>query len=244
VTNREQRLLSMIERVTGKKIERMHMPTAETINQDRIQRFKQKITDTLENENVELFNSIIEEYQAESGHSAIEIATALAKISQGSEPFFVKPMKPQKNDRSRNKDRSSRNKEGSRSNTRERRPRQQSGPDRDMERFRVEVGNDHDVKINNIVGAIANEAGVDGQNIRNVTIHDSHATLDLPLGMPRDLFRALKKVWVSGQQLNISRLDEKNEGERSNKPKKEKEKRSPSERKKRAKSKEKRSRKS
>ncbi|MEO1924595.1 MAG: DbpA RNA binding domain-containing protein, partial [Gammaproteobacteria bacterium] len=97
----------------------------------------------------------------------------------------------------------------------------------------------------NIVGAIANEAGVDGQNIRNVTIHDKYATVDLPLGMPRDLFRALKKIWVSGQQLNISRLEERSEAPRrsDSKPGKKKEKRSPSERKKRAKAEEKRSRK-
>ncbi len=96
VTNREKRLLNMIEKVTGKKIDRMQLPTAETINQDRIQRFKQKITDTLENEDVELFNSIIEEYQTETGRSAIEVAAALAKIAQGSEPFFVKPVKQEK----------------------------------------------------------------------------------------------------------------------------------------------------
>ncbi|MEO1925522.1 MAG: DEAD/DEAH box helicase, partial [Gammaproteobacteria bacterium] len=191
VTNREQRLLRMIEKTTGKQIERMHMPTADTINQERIQRFKQSITDTLEHEENELFHNIIEEYQTETGRSAMEIATALAKLSQGTEPFLVKP-KPKRdnrNDRSRDRDRPSRNNDRSRSNTKERRPRQ-SSPDRDMERFRIEVGTDHDVQINNIVGAIANEAGVDGQNIRNVTIHDKYATVDLPLGMPRDLFRA------------------------------------------------------
>jgi ATP-dependent RNA helicase DeaD len=247
ITNREQRLLRMIEKVTGKKIERMHMPTAETINQERVQRFKQRITDTLENEDVELFHSIIEEYQVESGRSAMDIATALAKISQGAEPFFVKPMREEKggksrnNDRSRNKDRSHSSDRSSRSSNRERRPRQ-SGPDRDMERFRIEVGNNHDVQVNNIVGAIANEAGVDGQHIRNVTIYDNYATLDLPMGMPRDLFRALKKVWVSGQQLNITRLDEKSEV--VSKPKKTKHRKTAAEKRKRAKGERKRSRKS
>jgi ATP-dependent RNA helicase DeaD len=247
VTNREQRLLRMIEKTTGKQIERMHMPTVETINQERIQRFKQSITDTLEHEENELFHNIIEEYQTETGRSAMEIATALAKISQGAEPFLVKP-KPKRqdrNERSRNNDRSRNSDRSSRSKTIERRPRH-SSPDRDMERFRIEVGNDHDVQINNIVGAIANEAGVDGQNIRNVTIHDKYATLDLPLGMPRDLFRSLKKVWVSGQQLNISRLDEKNEAPRNSdtKPRKKKQRKTAAEKRKRAKGEQKRSRKS
>ena len=87
VTGREQRLLSMIERVTGKKIERMHMPTVDTINQERIVRFKQSITDTLDSTDTQLFHTIIEEYQLESGRSAMDIATALAKIAQGGEPF-------------------------------------------------------------------------------------------------------------------------------------------------------------
>lgn len=245
VTNREQRLLKMIEKVTGKKIERMHMPTAETINQDRIQRFKQKITDTLENEDVELFNSIIEEYQTESGRSAIEVAAALAKIAQGSEPFFVKPMKQEKNERGHNKDRS-RNKDtnrdrSTRSNDKEKRPRE-SKPDRDMERFRIEVGNEHDVKVNNIVGAIANEAGVDSQYIKNVTIYDDHSVVDLPMGMPREIFRELKKVWVVNQQLNITRLGEKNEAPK--KPKKKKQRKTTAEKRKRVKGLEKRARKS
>ena len=80
-----------------------------------------------------------------------------------------------------------------------------------MERFRLEVGDEHEVKVNNIVGAIANEAGVDSQYIKNVTIHENYSTVDLPMGMPNDLFKAMKKVWVSGQQLNISRMSDKTE---------------------------------
>ena len=226
VTNREQHLLRIIEKVTSKKIERMHMPTVESINQERIQRFKQRITDTLEKDDTELFRSIIEEYQIETGHPAMDIATALAKISQGDQPFFIKLRKENQKGKSRK-------------NEKQRKPRQ-SAPDRDMERFRIEVGNDHGVKVNNIVGAIANEAGVDSQYIKNVTIYDKYATLDLPIGMPRDIFRVLKKVWVAGRQLNISRLGEKNEA--TAKPKKRKEKKSASTKKRPVKSDQKRSR--
>ena len=235
VTGREQRLLSMIERVTGKKIERMHMPTVETINQERIVRFKQSITDTLDSTDTELFHSIIEEYQLESGRSAMDIATALAKIAQGGEPFLMKPQQEQKRDRSRNdRERDKPRQEGRRDKPsregrrdkprdadRQRSPRE-SRPDRDMERFRLEVGSEHEVKTNNIVGAIANEAGVDSQYIKNVTIHDNYSTVDLPMGMPNDLFKAMKKVWVSGQQLNISRMSDNSDA--SDKPKKKKEK--------------------
>ncbi len=228
VTNREQRLLSMIEKVTSKKIEHMTMPTTDAINQERIQRFKQRITDTLDSAHTELFHSIITEYQLESGRSAMDIATALAKIAQGDQPFLMKSQ-PEQSGRSRNNERRDSDhsdrpqnrlhKEGQRKNKRKTnsdksRIDKQDAPrqlrlDRNMERFRIEVGKDHGVKTHNIVGAIANEAGVDSHYIKNVTIYEHYATVDLPTGMPHDLFKAMKKVWVSGQQLNITRLGNK-----------------------------------
>lgn len=75
-----------------------------------------------------------------------------------------------------------------------------------MERYRIEVGHSHDVKPGNIVGAIAGEAGLDSQYIGRVDIHDDYSLVDLPEGMPREIFKDLKKAWVSGQQLKISRL--------------------------------------
>ena len=232
VKQREQHLLRMIEKVTSKKIERMQMPTAEVINQERIQRFKQRISDTLDTEDTALFHSIIEEYQIESGRSVMDIATALAKIAQGEQPFFVKPQRNEKRDNKK------KDKAKAKGGNKTRSPRR-STPDRDMERFRIEVGDEHEVKVNNIVGAIANEAGVDSQYIKNVTIHDKYSTVDLPIGMPRDIFRALKKVWVAGRQLNIIRLNEKNET--PVKPKKKKQKRSASAKKKRTNASKKRS---
>ena len=206
VTPREKHLLRIIEKGTSKKIECMSMPTAEVINQERIQRFKQSITNALEVNDNQLFRKIIEEYQNETGHSAISIATALARLSKGSEPFLVV---------------SEKKKEKSRPNGfgRERKFKQ-AKPERDMERFRIEVGINHDVKASNIVGAISNEAGVESRYIKNVTIYDDYATLDLPNEMPRNTFNILKKVWVCGKQLNISYLSEKFEptNKKRNKP--------------------------
>jgi ATP-dependent RNA helicase DeaD len=78
-----------------------------------------------------------------------------------------------------------------------------------FETFRLEVGHTHGVKPGNIVGAIANEAGLEGRHIGHVDIRDDHTFVDLPAGMPRDIFRNLKKVRVVGQELRISRVDGK-----------------------------------
>jgi len=86
---------------------------------------------------------------------------------------------------------------------REERPR--GKPEAGFETFRIEVGHDHGVQPGNIVGAIANEAGLDSKNIGRVDIRDDHSLVDLPEGMPAEIFKHLKKVWVSGQQLRITR---------------------------------------
>jgi len=79
-------------------------------------------------------------------------------------------------------------------------------PDEGLERFRIEVGLEHGVKPGNIVGAISNEAELDSEHIGRIIINDDHSTVDLPEGMPKELFKHLKGVWVSGQKMQISRL--------------------------------------
>ena len=90
------------------------------------------------------------------------------------------------------------------------RPREK--PDVGMESFRVEVGHAHGVKPANIVGAIANEAGLDSKYIGRIDIQDDYTVLDLPEGMPKELLLHLKKVWVSGQQLRIHKVGEGDDG--------------------------------
>jgi ATP-dependent RNA helicase DeaD len=74
-----------------------------------------------------------------------------------------------------------------------------------METYRIEVGRAHGVQPGNIMGAIANEAGLDGKFIGRIVLRDDHSFVDLPSGMPKEIFRQLQKVRVAGQQLQISR---------------------------------------
>ncbi|MCA9034292.1 MAG: DbpA RNA binding domain-containing protein [Planctomycetaceae bacterium] len=81
------------------------------------------------------------------------------------------------------------------------------GPEKGMETFRLEVGHEHGVQPGNIVGAIANEAGIDSRNIGRINIQDDHCYVDLPVGMPPEIFRGLKDVIVMGRHLRITRSD-------------------------------------
>jgi ATP-dependent RNA helicase DeaD len=78
-----------------------------------------------------------------------------------------------------------------------------------METFRIEVGSTHGIRPSNVVGAIANEAGIEGVHIGRVDIRDDHSFVDLPEGMPKQVFKLLQKVLVAGRELRISKVSEK-----------------------------------
>ena len=268
VTPREKRLLQSIERATRQPIAEMQLPSVDAVNDQRVNKFKQRIADTLAAGELGVFQQMIEQYEREQNVPALEIAAALAKLVQGEEPFLLKP--PQRDvsrrDENRPFDRGDRNRRNAplhqpsdhsprpsrafekaphnertrgagpdipdeltgpstrdRARTETRPPRSHHGEERDhatrrprrderahapeagFETFRIEVGHDHGVQPGNIVGAVANEAGLDSKNIGRVDIRDDHSLIDLPEDMPQEIFKHLKKVWVSGQQLRITR---------------------------------------
>ena len=206
VAPRERNLLSAIERATKQKIELMELPSTELLNDKRIAGFKQKITDTLELEGLGFYQELLENYQQEHNIPAIEVAAALAKLAQGDAPLLLKePPKNTRKEREPRQDRGPRDRPARGESKR----RDRSQPEEGMQTFRIEVGHTHGVKPGNIVGAIANEAGLDSKHIGQIKIHDDYSTVDLPDGMPKEVFNELQKVWVSGQALKISRLGEK-----------------------------------
>lgn len=228
VAPREKRLLSAIEKATRKKIELMELPSTEFINDKRISKFKQRITDSLANEDLGMFPQLIEQYQQEYNVPANDIAAALAYLLQGDTPLLLqnKPARKPKEARERQskddpfpankKERKPREARDFKE-PRERSNRKDEPPAEGLQRYRIEVGHDHEVKPGNIVGAIANEAGLDSKYIGHIKIFDDYSLVDLPEGMPKDTFNDLKKVWVAGQQLKISQLSAESSAGKPNK---------------------------
>ena len=221
VAPREKSMLHAIERATNQKIEIMELPSTELINDQRMAKFKQRITDTLASEELGLFYQMIEQYQQEHNVPVLEIAAALGLLLQGETPLMLQAKSHHfKEDKSWQNDETKprKGRGGDRGKERGRMRDKVRGKDQDrsskkelpleegMERFRIEVGHNHDVKPNNIVGAVANEAGLDSQHIGRINIYDDFSVIDLPEGMPKDVFSDLKKVWVAGKQLHISLL--------------------------------------
>ncbi len=192
VAPRERRMLSIIEKATRQKVEPLELPSTEMVNNKRIANFKQGISDTLAAGELDFMQSLVEQYQQEHDVPALEIAAALARISIGDQSLLLKPDK-EKPPRPEAK-------------PRQRKP--QGRPAKGMERFRIEVGHRHKVKPGNIVGAIANEAGLDAEHIGHIDIHTDFSLVDLPRGMPKEVFQDLSKTRVCGQRLDITRLEQ------------------------------------
>jgi ATP-dependent RNA helicase DeaD len=209
VAPREKRMLAAIERATRQKITRMELPSTEVINDKRVSTFKQRITDTLANEDLEFFTQLIEQYQQEHNIPANEIAAALAQLVQGDTPLLIQHKPHQKADKSWD------DRDKMPTGGRDRKPRdfkqrdrgaeKQSATEAGMERYRIEVGHKHKVMPGNIVGAISGETGIDSKHIGRISIFDDYSFVDMPEGMPKEMLKQLKNAWVSGQQLNISR---------------------------------------
>ncbi|MCP3666590.1 MAG: DEAD/DEAH box helicase, partial [Gammaproteobacteria bacterium] len=208
VAPREKRLLKAIEHSTRQTIDPMQMPSVSTINEQRVTRFKQRISDTLASEDLELYTRIIEEYQHDQAVEPAQIAAALARMAQGNDPLLLAEKEP-RSDRSRKSEQRS---DSERQPRRSKQPPSEKPaplkeyPDIEMERFRIEVGHHHGVKPGNIVGAITNEADIESCYIGHIEIYDDYSTIDLPDGMPKETFQDLKKTWVCKQQLDIKRM--------------------------------------
>ncbi|KRG58911.1 DEAD/DEAH box helicase [Stenotrophomonas sp. W1S232] len=231
VTPREKGMLRAIERATRQPIEEMQLPSVEAVNDNRISKFLARISGELENEHgLKFFREMLQDFITENQLDPLDVAAALARQLQGDTPFLLTP--PVRQPRTERPERSERApREGfSRGAERferaparferapredrfgsEERPRRdpapRGNPESGMETFRIEVGYRHGVKPGNIVGAIANEAGLESRFIGRIDIHDEHSVLDLPADMPQDVLAHLQKVWVAGQQLKMQPID-------------------------------------
>jgi ATP-dependent RNA helicase DeaD len=192
MTPREKYLLRAIEKATRQTVEQMHLPTAETVNSLRLGKFAERITETLESEDVSLFRDLIASYEEEHKVPAAEIAAALAVMAQGGQPLLVKelPAAPEFQKRERSKDGF-----GSR------------GPTRPLTEgnatYRIAVGRRQRVMPGSIVGAIANEGGISSAQIGGIDIRSDHSLVELPADLSPEQLRALSRTRIGGELIHL-----------------------------------------
>ena len=203
VTPRERRFIRNLERATGQPIEAMEVPGNTAINQGRLDRLRKRLSEAAQAQRPEadeaaLLQELMQRVATELELSPEQLAMAALNLAIGPDALLRKGdddwiQNTRRNDRDRNS--------GER---RERRERPARAPEENMQRYRVEVGHRDRVKPGNLVGAIAGETGLQGRMIGRIQIFDNHSLVDLPKGMPEDVFNSLRCLKVMNRELQIS----------------------------------------
>ncbi len=195
VAPRERRMLAAIERATRQPIKAMSLPSRKDISNRRTDLFKEQVAEVMESQDLEFFEELIDSYQHQYDVGLRRIAATLA--------YLVQKDKPLQMDEGAVEEQAGQTEEQAHSR------RRQPASDSTLVRYRIEVGRVHGVEPKHIVGAIANEANINSRDIGQIKILNDHCLVDLPQDMPSATFRQLQKVWVCGQQLQISPADER-----------------------------------
>ena len=234
VVPRERRMLRNIERLTRQEIPEIRLPSPLAIDEKRRKEFANKVREAMAGETDKAIAAVVDTLCTEAGGDARAVAIALAGLLQPASPGHAKSARTKESPDKKNRkvtplfadqDSAKTSSEDSRPpNRRERRKALQptssqqqeadlgqarplkNHPDVPMERFRVAVGRKHGVKPGELVGAIANEAGIEGDYIGTINILDECSTIDLPEGMPKQILRHLKKTRVKGVNLSMARV--------------------------------------
>lgn len=199
VTPREKRMLFAIEKTTRKPIEQMQLPSTESINEMRVKRFQQRILDTLETSNVDEYKQMLTTLSQESEREPLEIAAALASLFHGDDSLWLDEIKIKK----------ASSKEKAISSN----PSLETG----MKRYRVAVGYKDKVKPGNIVGAIANEAGIQSSLIGRIEIKELFSLVDISAEVSDAVIQGLQNTMVAGRPIQIREWLERPDSDRKGK---------------------------
>ena len=191
VTPRERHLLSSIERVTRQKLVEGQLPSVEDVNAQRVEKFRDSITDALNAPGFEMFRSLIEDYERDHDVPMADIAAALALQSRDGAEFLMTEPPPEKR------------KERTERPERERKERPERKVRDDLATYRIAVGKRHKVNPGAIVGAIANEGGLHRSDFGHINIKADHSLVELPARLPKEAWKKLENTRIQGILIDL-----------------------------------------
>ena len=190
---REGRKVGWMEQATGQKMTEMPLPDEAAIRAHRDDVFYQRVIASL-TKGAEEQRALIERL-IEEGHDPIELTCAFAAMARADEAPIGRLQAPRKEKPSR--DGASGGKPGAR--------RERTGaPTEGMTRYRVSVGHKDGVKPGQLVGALANEGGIEGARIGRIDIRNAFSVVELPSGLPSTILTKMARARVAGRPLEIS----------------------------------------
>ncbi|PRA06041.1 ATP-dependent RNA helicase [Arthrobacter sp. MYb211] len=204
MTPREKYLLRAIEKATRQPVTQMQLPSLDSVNDRRIQRFIDRIDQTISGQDLTTFREIVERFASEHEDlDQLEIAAALALMAQGGRPLLmtepvIPPSKKARMDREGGREGG---RDGARREPRERGARKTAAEGNAM--YRLAVGRRNRVQPGSIVGALANEGGFNSSEIGGIDIRSDHTLVELPAELSKDQWRALSKTRIGGEAIDL-----------------------------------------
>jgi ATP-dependent RNA helicase DeaD len=211
VTPRERHLLKAIERATRQPLTQMRLPTVEDVNETRVARFRDAITEALGSDQVGFYRDLVADYEQQHDVPATDIAAALAVLTQDDRPLLMAPDPEPAPERVFDGKRDAkagvwdhekgRRRDGERPKRDGKKPRRANAP---MATYRISVGKRHKVEPRQIVGAIANEGGLDRGDFGHIDIRGDHSLVELPVDLSEQTRSALERTRISGKLIELT----------------------------------------
>lgn len=211
---REHRHLRNIERITKARIEIRSVPSADDVAARRLEQTKAAMTEILEAGELDRWRVIVEQLCEEN--DPFDVAAAALRLAEEAEgrtdddtdiPAFA-PFERRRNDRGER---------GERRNDRPRRERS-SEPEPGMTRLFFGAGRDAGVRPADVVGAVANEAGINSRSIGAIDIAERFTIVEVESELAEQVVNALQGIRYKGRNVTV-KLDQprrfEDRGERS-----------------------------
>ncbi|MDF2184942.1 DEAD/DEAH box helicase [Grimontia hollisae] len=196
VRTNQIRMLRTIERVTSTRMEEIQLPLRDKVAEARLARLAADLHEQKESESLEAFVGLIEKLQEQIDVDTATLAAMLLQRQQGKRPLFYNgpdPLIAAMERESRRRD--------SRRDDRAPRERSERGERRsynaaDWDTYQLQVGRDQGVQVKDIVGAIANELGLEKQFIGSIKLATGHTYVQLPKKMPKEILGQLRQLRI------------------------------------------------
>jgi ATP-dependent RNA helicase DeaD len=211
VTPRERHLLKSIERATRQPLTQMPLPSVEDVNETRVAKFTESITEALASEKLDFFRDLVTSYEQNHDVPAADIAAALAVMAQDGQPLLLEPdPEPVRVFEGKREKSGAWDHEKGRRRDEDRGPRAKDSKPRrgrtdvPMATYTIAVGKRHKVEPRQIVGAIANEGGLSRGDFGHIDIRGDYSLVELPASLPSQTWKALENTRISGKLIALT----------------------------------------
>ena len=207
---REHGLLRNIERLTKQRIEIATVPTVVDVRARRLDVTRASIRDTILAGELDGYRVVVEALADE--FDPIEIATAAVRLAHEATAGATSEDEPDilasagRESSLRNGRSGSGREARARSDGDKPRPRKKAGaPAADVVRIYIGAGRKNNMRPADLVGAIANESGIDARTIGTIEIADKFSLVELPDQVADQVVAALRATKIKGKRLTVRR---------------------------------------